>query len=175
MEETKEEGFSGCVDIGERLWPYLGEKARKLVNTGIRNCAIQFDRGEDGEIYQLKPIWAQEPSDRPPQKYTREVHSVMTLAKVVEFDKPIEELPEEWVRRFGLLVDKLAEADKIAYGVLGPPSTLRLKTIEDKYRLMIMLYVFSDLSLEDLNEWLDNEALVEEGGLGTTDWTNLPE
>ena len=56
------------TDIGERLWPHLEAKARRLLNTGIRNCVIQFDRGEDGKIYQLKPIWAQEPEDRPEQE-----------------------------------------------------------------------------------------------------------
>jgi hypothetical protein len=162
------------TDIGERLRPYLGKKARKLLNTGIGTHVIQFDRGADGKIYQLKPIWAQEPDDRLNQEYTREVHTVLSLSKLVKL-KLDEPMPEEWIKRFALLIDKLAEAEKIKYGVLGPPVMLHLAIVEPKRRVMLIQYCFSDESLDQLNEWLQNEAFIEEGGLANDDWTNLPE
>ena len=156
------------------MWPHLGAKARRLLNSEMRNTVLQFDRGEDGKIYQLKPIWVKQ-DERPEQEYTREIHIMLSLQKVVSFDDLPEDLPEEWVRRFALLVDKLAEADKIDYGVLGAPIFMDLAMIGPKHRVLITLYVFSDFEKDELNEWLGNPAFVDEGGLGTDDWTNLPE
>lgn len=165
-----------CTDIGERMWPHLGAKARRLINTQLRNTVLQFDRGkEDGKIYQLKPIWVQQDPRPEGQEYNRETHIMMCLTKLVVFNEPVEDLPDEWVRRFALLVDKLAEAEKIDYGVLGGPIFMPLVQIEGKHRIMIALYVFSDYEKEELNEWLGNPAFVDEGGLGDEDWTNLPE
>lgn len=163
------------VDIAERMWPFLGETARKLINTGVRNCVLQFDRGEDGEIYQLAPIWAKSTQSRPKQKYTRVTRIMLTLAKMIRVGHEVEEAPDEWVRRFALLVDKLAEDEKIKYGTLGPPISMVLAKIDGDQRMLLLLYCFSDLDREELNEWLGNEAFIEEGGMGTDDWSGLPE
>jgi hypothetical protein len=175
------------TDIAPRMWEHLGEKARKLINTGIRNSVLQFDRGQDDKkIYQLRPIWAKQ-EKRPDQEYKREIHMMISLGKVVVIDttvgealsenvEKVEEVPDEWIRRFALLVNKLTEEDKISYGILGPPVSLPLATIEHgRIRFMLLLYCFSDFEKDELNEWLGNPAFIDEGGLGTEDWTNLPE
>ena len=101
----------------------------------------------------------------------------MTLAKVVSFETMPSDMPEEWIRRYAMLINKLANADKLSYGVLGPPVFLSLAKLEGQerpYRLMFCLYVFSDFKPEELNEWLGNTAFIEEGGCGHDDWSNLP-
>jgi hypothetical protein len=41
-------------------------------------------------------------------------------------------------------------------------------------RILLMVYPYSHLETEELNEWMGNPVFVEEGGLGTDDWENLP-
>jgi len=42
-------------------------------------------------------------------------------------------------------------------------------------RILLMVYPYSHLEREELNEWLGNEAFVEEGGIGSDDWAGLPD
>lgn len=163
------------TDIAERMWPSLGETARKLINTNVKGSVLQFDRGEDGKIYELAPIWFEKTQNRPKQKYTRVTRIVMTLAKLIYVPPSVDELPDKWVRRFALLVDRLAETGRIKYGTLGSPISMVLADISPDRRLMAALYCFSDFDREELNEWLGNEAFIKEGGIGTDDWSGLPE
>lgn len=42
-------------------------------------------------------------------------------------------------------------------------------------RILLMVYPYSHFETEELNEWLGNDAFVEEGALGSDDWSGLPE
>lgn len=42
-------------------------------------------------------------------------------------------------------------------------------------RIALLVYPYSHLEIEELNDWVGNPLFVEEGDLGTTDWENLPE
>jgi hypothetical protein len=166
------------IDAAEAMAPHLNPAAQKLLASGIETTVLSLDRGADGKAYPASPwpSWCRESPepDRPDQEYTRENKLFVSLTKM--FHSAADPLEGPWVRRFALLINKLVDAGKIDYGVVATPIVLPLaKIVGAPHRWLICLYVFSDYSRTDLNEWLGNEAFVEEGEIGTDDWEGLPD
>ena len=81
----------------------------------------------------------------------------------------------DWPRRFALLINKLVDAGKIGQGVLAPPAAICLAPVDaGQPRYLFVAYPHSDVSKEELNTWLGNEAFTDEGDLGSEDWDGLP-
>jgi hypothetical protein len=135
------------------------------------------------------------------------------MCKLIEIDRGDTKKLEYWVKRFAATFEKLAESEKIKYGILAPFMALPLADLAAESagdqalrvaqkagaqlssekldeitamknkmydeaptrRILLMVYPYSHLEREELNEWLGNEAFTEEGALGSDDWTNLPE
>ncbi len=135
------------------------------------------------------------------------------MAKLITIDKGDNDKLEYWVTRMAAAFTKLADADKIEYGILAPfmalpladldaesagnaalriamesgarlePGTLaKIQAIKDAKskenstrRLLLLVYPYTHLEREELNTWLGNEAFVEEGDIGSDDWTGLPD
>jgi hypothetical protein len=133
----------------------------------------------------------------------REFVLTVFLTKMITVDKGSN--IEYWIKRFAAMFNRLAYYDKINYGILssfialplgdldaerevnqavknGVLDAKELSKIRKKWtdkaktmRILLMVYPYSHYEKEELNEWLGNEAFVEEGGLGNDDWSGLPD
>lgn len=212
----------GCqiISLQGVILPYLEGRARRIAQTGGTSTVLELLRNEKTGVcfpwYQSGLLGS--------EYVTREaldgagtfaVTTVLCqfLTKQIEIDKGDNDKLEYWVKRLAATFTKLADAEKIKYGILAPfmilplanldaegagESVLRLamesgarlspekiaevQAIKDKItdecptrRLLLMVYPYTHFEREELNEWLGNEAFVEEGALGTTDWDGLPD
>lgn len=90
-------------------------------------------------------------------------------------------LPNEYVVKMASIFNKLVDKDLIKYGCVSPAMVMRLADLRDKdgtivykNRAMLMLFVFSDFTYDQLNKELGDNAFVEEGNIGSDDWIALP-
>jgi hypothetical protein len=73
--------------------------------------------------------------------------------------------PSQAVQEFATMFNRLIEARKVDYGVALHARAVPLPRIDRRRRTLLLLYVFSDHSMEELNAWCKVCCFVREGEL----------
>jgi len=201
-EAKAEEGTPLQVkELPEAFWGYLKPGTRAMLEIKQNSVIIDFDKDEDGNLWPKRNYCKGEwlPKDGRPEghKYKRVAKCCMFFTKRVRYEAD-GTVPDWALRKTAATMDKLFDAGKIDYGTVGGGIELPLasgetetvpamgdrpaKTIDmGPPSCLICIYVFStDDSLmpheikERLNAFLENDAFVDEGEIGSEDWDTLP-